>query len=69
MSQLRGTIRSFDSNTHRATVRLDGSTPRTVTDIRATAINASEFQPGRRCLVDTGDHNDPTDAVVIAVWP
>ena len=59
---------SFDPDTYRAAVRLDGSAPRTIADIHANRLAAAAFATGRKCLVDTGDHNDLEDAVITAVW-
>lgn len=68
MTLYRGTLLAFDDGSYRARVRLDGSTPRTVGDVRCTRLEDGAFVAGRRVLVDTGDHNDPADIVVIAVW-
>lgn len=68
MAQYRGTLVSFNSGTYRATVRLDGSAPQVLTNVHCTRLASAEFVADRRCLVDTGDHGDIDDAVVIAVW-
>ncbi|MGI8926408.1 MAG: hypothetical protein ACR2HN_07145 [Tepidiformaceae bacterium] len=65
---LRGTIVSFNSVTWRAVIRLDGSTPQTLTDVRVSRYAAADIAAPRRCLVDTGDHGDIADAVLTAVW-
>jgi molybdopterin-binding protein len=69
MSIFRGRVVSFDSGTWTATIRLDGSSPQTLTTI-ATARNiaSAEMTAGRRVLMDTGDHSDPTDFVVTTVY-
>ena len=68
MALLRGTLVSFNSTTFRAVVRLDGSTPQTLTNVRSNRLASSVFTAGRRVLVDTGDHGDIEDAVLLAVW-
>lgn len=68
MATYRGVLTAFNPTTFRATVRLDGSAPVTLDDIHATRLDASAYVPGRKVLVDTGDHGDPGDAVVVAVW-
>ena len=69
MSLLRGTIISFNSTPHTATVRLDGSAAETLTSVRTSrAIAASDMTAGRRVIVDTGDHNHPADFVVTTVY-
>lgn len=69
MSIYRGKVVSFDSGTWKATIRLDGSSPQTLSSI-ATARNiaSAEMTAGRRVLLDTGDHSDPADFVVTAVF-
>lgn len=70
MAVLRGSIVSFDSTPHTASVRLDGSAPQTVDSVAVSrAIASGEMTAGRKVLVDTGDHNHPSDFVVTAVWP
>ncbi len=65
----RGRIVAFDSNTYLATVRLDGSAPQTLDGVAVSrGLAAAALTPGRRVLVDTGDHGDPADIVVTAVW-
>jgi hypothetical protein len=69
MAVYRGKVVAFDSGTHTATVRLDGSAAQTVEDV-ATAANiaSGDMTTGRRVLVDNGDHNHPADFVVTAVY-
>lgn len=70
MTVLRGSIVSFDSTPYTASVRLDGSAPQTVDNVTVSrAIASGEMTAGRKVLVDTGDHNHPSDFVVTAVWP
>jgi hypothetical protein len=64
----RGTIVAFDDSTYRAAVRLDGSAPQVFTDVHVSRLAAASIVAGRRCIIDTGDHADIEDAVVIAVW-
>lgn len=68
MALFRGTLIDFNASTYRATVRLHGATPRTIDNIRCTRLPSGEFTAGRQVAVDTGDHNDPEDAVVTAVF-
>jgi len=67
MSTVRGTIAAWLSPT--ATVRLEGSATRTITtDKKASNILAADMVVTRKVLIDTGDHNDPADFVIYAVW-
>jgi len=69
MPVYRGKVAAFDSATHTATVRLDGSAPQVLEDVATTrAIASTEMTPGRRVLIDTGETSRPTDFVVTAVW-
>ena len=69
MAILRGTLVSFDNVTWLAEVRLDGSPWQSLSGVKtARNIAASEIVTGRTVLIDTGDHGDPDDAVVYAVW-
>lgn len=71
MPTIRATLVSFTTSpTWQATVRPDGAPAQTLTTIPVSrAIPSAEMTPGRKVIVDTGDHNDPNDAVVTAVWP
>lgn len=65
----RAKLVSFNSGTYRAVARLDGSAPQVLTDLRVNrAIPIAEMSAGRACLIDTGDHGDPADAVLTAIW-
>lgn len=67
MPILRGTIAAWLSPT--ATIRLEGSAAQTITtDKKATNILAADMVVTRKVLIDTGDHNDPADFVIYAVW-
>lgn len=67
MSVLRGVIASWDGSV--AAVRLEGSSAQVVTTTKkATNIAGAEMVVGRRVLLESGDHNDPADFVVFAVW-
>lgn len=67
MTILRGTIAAWSAPT--ATVRLEGSATRTITtDKKASNILAADMVVTRKVLIDTGDHNDPADFVIYAVW-
>jgi hypothetical protein len=68
MAVFRATIVSFDSGTWTAKVRLDGSTPQTLESVKtARNIASAEMTSGRRVVLDTGDHGDPADIVILAV--
>lgn len=69
MAVYRAKVVSFDAGTWKAKIRLDGSAPQTLDNV-ATARNiaSAEMSAGRRVLLDTGDHSDPADFVVTAVW-
>lgn len=65
----RAKLVSFNSGTYRAVARLDGSSPQVLTDLRVNrAIPTAEMTAGRPCLIDTGDHGDPADAILTAIW-
>ncbi len=67
MSVLRGVLAAWSSPT--ATIRLEGSAPQTITtDKKAANILAADMVVSRKVLLDTGDHNDPADFVIFAVW-
>lgn len=67
MAIIRGTLAAWSSPT--ATVRLEGSAPQTITtDKKAANILAADMVTGRKVLIDTGDHNDPADFVLYAIW-
>lgn len=69
MPVFRGRVVAFNSGTWQADVRLDGSAPQSLRGVAvARNIASVEMTPGRRVLVDTGDHGDPADAVVTAVY-
>jgi hypothetical protein len=69
MALFRGRLVAFDGATWTATVRLDGSQTAALAGVAVSrALPAAEMTPGRRVLVDTGDHHHPVDAVVIAAW-
>ncbi len=69
MATLRGTLVAFDAPSHTASVRLDGSSTAPFEAVAVSrALPPAELTPGRRVLVDTGDHRHPADAVVIAAW-
>ncbi|MEO6043647.1 MAG: hypothetical protein ABIQ47_06975 [Tepidiformaceae bacterium] len=67
MAVIRGTLAAWLSPT--ATVRLEGSAPQTITtDKKAANILAADMVVTRKVLIDAGDHNDPADFVIYAVW-
>jgi len=70
MTLVRGKVVSFSgTGTWRADVRLDGSSRATLAGVRVNrGLASASLTAGRPCLLDLGDHNDPNDAVLIAVW-
>ncbi len=69
MAVLRAHFVSFNSGTYLATVRVDGSAAQVLAGIpTARDIAAAEMTAGRRVLLDTGDHNHPSDFVVTVVY-
>lgn len=69
MTIYRGRVVDFDTGTHTATVRLDGSAAQVLTSVpTARNIASGEMTAGRRVLVDTGDHGELVDTVVFAVY-
>lgn len=69
MAVYRGRLVAFDSVNFLATVRLDGSAPQVLEGAAVSrGLAAAALTPGRRVLVDTGDHGDPADIVVTAAW-
>lgn len=66
----RGKVVSFDSGTWTATVRIDGSPQQTLTTVPvARNIPSAEMTSSRKVLLDTGDHFNPADFILFAVWP
>lgn len=69
MAIFRGTLAAWDSVGFLATVRVDGSSAQSLTAIKTSrAIASADMAVGRKVLIDTGDHNDPADFVVTAVY-
>ncbi len=69
MATARATIVSFDSGTYKAVVRLDGSAPMTLTGVSTNrGIASGEMTAGRSVIIDLGDHGDPADTVLTAVF-
>ncbi|MGE5595519.1 MAG: hypothetical protein ACM3S1_05730 [Hyphomicrobiales bacterium] len=69
MALLRGKVVSFDSTGYTASIRLDGSAPQTLDNVRvALNIASAAMTAGRRVILDTGDHGDLADVVVLAVY-
>lgn len=67
MATLRGVIAAWDGTT--ASIRLEGSSAQLVTTTKKAAnIASADMIAGRKAMLDTGDHNDPADFVVYAVW-
>lgn len=69
MALYRATVVSFDAGAWTATIRIDGSNPQSVASVKtARNIASAEMSAGRKVLLDTGDHNNFADMVVVAVW-
>lgn len=69
MALLRGVLTAFDSANYKATVRLDGSAPQTVNNIKTSrAIPAAEMVAARRLIVDTGEAASADEWVVTAIF-
>lgn len=65
----KGILKSFDSNTYRATVQIAGSLSVWLENIPTSrAIPASEMVSGRNVAVLFIDPSNFTDAVIVAVW-
>ena len=69
MAVFRAKVAAWNGGTYLASVRLDGSSAQALTSIKTNrGIASADMVVGRFCLVDTGDHNDPADFVVTAVY-
>jgi hypothetical protein len=68
MTVLRGLLRAFDSGTYQATVQVDGSRHAAITVPVSKAIPAAEMAAGRKVGILQFWPNDPSAAVVVAVW-
>ena len=69
MTTARGTVVSFNAGTWKAVVRVDGSAPMTLTGVSTNrGIASADMAAGRSVVVDFGDHGDPADTVVMAVF-
>lgn len=65
----RGTLQAFDDSGYLASVQLDGSLARNLTDIPVSrAIADTEMDVGRRVAIAFLDPDNPRDAVLFAVW-
>jgi hypothetical protein len=64
----RGTLKSFDSGSWTATVRLAGSLATYVTVPVSRGIASAELVAGRNVAVLLLDASNPNDAVLAAVW-
>lgn len=70
MAQIRGRVVAYNAGPVTATIRPDGSAGETLQNVAVSrAIAAADMTAPRRVVVDTGDHNNPNDFVVTAVWP
>ncbi len=69
MKLRKGELRSFDSGSYKATVRLAGSYKVYLEDVAvARNIPSAEMVTGRRLAVIFFDEHSPKDAVVAAVY-
>lgn len=70
MALARGKLVSFaGTGTWLAEVRLAGSSPQVMHEVKVSrGLASGALTAGRDVLVDLGDHGDPGDAVVVAVW-
>ena len=65
----KGEIKTFDSGTYVAAVRLAGSLAVWLSGVPvARNIAAGEVQAGRSCAVIFFDESNPRDAVIVAVY-
>jgi hypothetical protein len=65
----RGTIKSFDAGTYKATVQVAGSLSVWLQAVPvARDIPPAEMVAGRSCAILFFDEANPNDAVVAAVW-
>ena len=69
METRRGTIKSFDSGTYKATVQVAGSLSVWLSGVAvARNIPVAEVVVGRSCAVLFFDPSNPADAVITAVY-
>ncbi len=69
MTIVKGTVKSFNSNTYKASVQLIGSLAVWLDDVTvARNIAATEMTSGRKCAVLLFNEADPRDAVVVGVY-
>lgn len=65
----RGTVKSFDAGSYKATVQMAGSLSVWLEGVTvARNIAAAEMTAGRKCAVLFFDAANPDDAVVVAVY-
>ena len=65
-----GILKAFNAGAYTATVQLTGSLAQWLTAIPVSrSIASGEMTVGRKVAVAVFDATNPTDAVVIAVWP
>ena len=69
MEARRGIVQGFDAGSYRATVQVAGSLTTWLADVAvARNIPAAEMQAGRSCALIFFDDNNPSDAVLVAVY-
>ena len=65
----RGTLKSFDTGTFKATVQVTGSLSVWLDDVPVSrSIAGAEMVAGRSVALLFFDSANPEDAVVVAVW-
>ena len=69
MELRKGTVKSFDSGSYKATIQVAGSLATWLQNVPvARNIPAAEMVAGRSCAVLLFDPANPADAVVMAVY-
>jgi hypothetical protein len=62
-------VAAYDAGSHTASLRLDGSSPQTVTGVAVShGIAGAAVTAGRRAIVDRGDSGEAGELVVVAVY-
>jgi len=69
MDLLRGTLKSFNATTYKATVQITGSRQTYLADVPVSrGIPAAEMVAGRTCAVLFYDAQTPGDGMVVGVY-
>ncbi len=65
-----GILKAFNAGAYTATVQLTGSLAQWLGAVPVSrGIATGEMTAGRKVAVAVFDHTNPSDAVVVAVWP